>query len=47
VRQGRKNWIDGTIADIGGIALNIEQAIIQSGQRQDALPENIIMSFPS
>ena len=31
VRQGRKNWIYGMVADIGGIADNIEQAIIQAG----------------
>ena len=47
VRQGRKNWIDGIVADIGGIADNIEQAIIQAGHTHESLPEDIIMSFPS
>lgn len=47
VRQGRKNWIDGMVADIGGITDNIEQAIIQAGQTHDTLPLDIIMSFPS
>lgn len=47
VRQGRKNWIDGMVADISGIASNIEQAIIQAGHTHESLPEDIIMSFPS
>ena len=47
VRQGRKNWIDGMVADIGGIAASIEQSIIQAGQSHETLPDDIIMSFPS
>ena len=35
------------VADIRGIADNIEQAIIQAGQTHDSLPDDIIMSFPS
>lgn len=47
VRQSRKNWIDGVVADIWGIARNIEQAILQAGHTYETIPDDIIISFPS
>lgn len=47
VRQGRKNFFQGTIADISGIAQSAEQAIIQASESSDMIPSDIIMSFPS
>ena len=47
VRQSRKNWIDGVVADIWGIAQSIEQAMLQAGHSQGTIPDDIIMSFPS
>lgn len=47
VRQSRKNWIDGLVADIWGIAESIERSMIQAWQKEESLPDDIIMSFPS
>ena len=47
VRQSRKNFIYGEIADIWGIAQSIEHAILQAGESLDMIPDDIIMSFPS
>jgi cell division ATPase FtsA len=47
VRQSRKNWIDGQVADIRGIATTVEQAIIGASRDLDTIPDAVIMSFPS
>ena len=47
IRQSRKNFIYGEIADIQGIAQSIEYAILKAWESLDTIPDDIIMSFPS
>lgn len=47
VRQSRKNFYQGTIADISGVVRSIEQSLIQSAESSDTIPSDVIMSFPS
>lgn len=47
VRQSRKNFYQGSIADISGVIQSIEQAVIQASQSLDSIPNDVIMSFPS
>lgn len=47
VRQDRKNFSNGLISDMHGVAKTIEHSIIQASQNIDKIPEDIIISFPS
>lgn len=47
VRQDRKNFSNGMIADMQGVARTIEQSIVQAAQNVEKIPEDIIISFPS
>lgn len=47
VRQSRKNFSNGIIADMQGIARTIEQSILQASADLENVPEDIIISFPS
>lgn len=47
VRQSRKNFVQGMVADIGGVSQILEQSILQAGSQLETIPEDIIMSFPS
>lgn len=47
VRQNRKNFSFGLIADMQGVARTIEQSIVQASQHIEDIPEDIIIAFPS
>ena len=47
VRQDRKNFSHGLIADMQGVAKTIEHSIIQASQDISRIPDDIIISFPS
>lgn len=45
VRQNRKNFLDGTITNLQGVAQGIEQAILQATHGLDEIPEDVILAF--
>lgn len=45
VRQNRKNFLDGSITNLRGVADTIERAILQAGNTLDTIPDDIIISF--
>ena len=45
VRQNRKNFLDGSITDLQGVALTIERAIIEAASKIDTIPDDIILAF--
>lgn len=47
VRQNRKNFSNGQISDMQGVAKTIEQSILQASQDLQNIPDDIIISFPS
>lgn len=47
IRQNRKNFSHGQIADMQGVARTIEQSILQASANIENIPDDIIISFPS
>ncbi len=47
VRQNRKNFSNGMISDMQGVARTIEQSILQASAELENIPDDIIISFPS
>lgn len=47
VRQNRKNFSFGLIANMRGVAETIEQSILQATQKLDVIPEDVVISFSS
>lgn len=47
IRQNRKNFSQGMIADMQGVAKTIEQAMVQSCQSLEEIPQDVIISFSS
>lgn len=45
VRQNRKNFLDGSITDLQGVALTIERAIVEAAAKIDTIPDDIILAF--
>ncbi len=45
VKQSRKNFLDGTITDMQGVALVLERAIHEACSELDEMPEDIIIGF--
>ena len=45
VRQNRKNFLDGSITNLRGVAETIDRAIVQAAMKLENIPDDIILTF--